>query len=79
MSRDPATNVSGRERRAGMLIRIGACASAAGIALAAAGDDNVARWLTLCGLLVLVLGLHRFGRLGADPPRPPAHPPNPAT
>lgn len=69
MSRDQTVNPRGRERQAGMLIRVGACASAAGIALAAAGDESIARWLTLGGLLVLVLGLHRFGRLGAERPR----------
>lgn len=68
MSEDQATKPAGRERRAGLFIRVGAGASAAGIALAAAGDEAIARWLTLGGLLVLVLGLHRFGRLGADPP-----------
>jgi hypothetical protein len=42
--------------------------TAAGIALAAVGDAAVGRWLVILGLLGLVVGLHRYGRLGADPP-----------
>jgi hypothetical protein len=41
---------------------------AAGIALAAIGDAEIGRWLVVAGALGLLLGLHRYGRLGADPP-----------
>jgi hypothetical protein len=42
--------------------------TAAGIALAAVGDAAIGRWLVILGVLGLILGLHRYGRLGADPP-----------
>jgi hypothetical protein len=51
------------EARARNIIKIGACASAAGIALAVTGDNDVSRWLTVIGIALLVWGLHRFGRL----------------
>lgn len=50
------------------LLRVGAVTTAVGIALAASGDPGLARWLVLGGLVLLVYGLHRFGRLGADEP-----------
>jgi hypothetical protein len=56
------------ESRARSLLEIGSCTTAAGIALAVTGDNDVSRWLTVAGVLLLVLGLHRFGRLGSDPP-----------
>ena len=54
------------EASARSILKIGACTSAAGIALAVTGDNDVARWLTVVGLVLLVWGLHRFGRLGVD-------------
>ena len=56
------------ESSARSLLEIGACTTAAGIALAVTGDNDVSRWLTVAGVLLLVVGLHRFGRLGGDPP-----------
>lgn len=56
------------ESSARTLIKIGACTSAAGIALAVTGDNAVSRWLTVLGIALLVWGLHRFGRLGNDRP-----------
>jgi hypothetical protein len=47
--------------------------TAAGIALAAVGDAAIGRWLVILGLLGLVVGLHRYGRLGADPPTDLSH------
>jgi hypothetical protein len=61
-----APNTTGRERRARLLVQLGACSTAIGIALAAAGDDGVSRWLVLGGVVTMIIGLHRFGRLGAD-------------
>ena len=54
------------EASARSILKIGACTAAAGIALAVTGDNDVARWLTVIGLVLLVWGLHRFGRLGVD-------------
>jgi hypothetical protein len=56
------------EAKTRTLLRIAGPSAAVGILLAAAGDESLARWLVLLGLVLLVVGLHRFGRLGADPP-----------
>jgi len=50
------------------LLRVGAVTTVVGIALAASGDPGLARWLALGGIVLLVAGLHRFGRLGTDEP-----------
>jgi hypothetical protein len=63
--------VGRRESSARLFIQIGAIVAAVGIALAVSGEDELARWLTLAGVASLVAGLHRFGRLGADPPSEP--------
>lgn len=57
-----------REHNARLLLTIGASVACLGIALAVAGDDELSRWLTIGGVALLIAGLHRFGRLGADPP-----------
>jgi hypothetical protein len=57
-----------REASVRMLIKVAAVSSCVGIALAVAGDNDVARWLVVIGLISMVAGLHRFGRLGADAP-----------
>ncbi|MGC4088893.1 MAG: hypothetical protein QM756_13530 [Polyangiaceae bacterium] len=49
-----------------MLVKIGAVSTVCGIVLAVADDQGVSILLTLGGVLLLVWGLHRFGRLGAD-------------
>ncbi|MFZ5890308.1 MAG: hypothetical protein ACOY0T_04495 [Myxococcota bacterium] len=48
------------------LLKVGAVTAALGIALAVADDEGIARWLTLAGIVLLIMGLHRFGRLGSD-------------
>jgi hypothetical protein len=42
------------EASARSILKIGACTTAAGIALAVTGDNDVSRWLTLAGLGLLV-------------------------
>jgi hypothetical protein len=54
-----------REASARTIIKVGAVAAVSGIALAVADDEDIARWLTLAGVVLLVMGLHRFGRLGS--------------
>jgi len=65
------TDLRTRPRRAGsartILMVAGPCL-AAGIALASIGDAAIGRWLVVAGALGLLVGLHRYGRLGADPP-----------
>ncbi len=51
------------ERRARLLIVIGAASMLFGILLAL-NDDELARWLTVAGIVVSFVALHRFGRLG---------------
>lgn len=66
---------SGEEAKARTLLRVAGATTAVGILLASAGDESLARWLTLLGLSLLVFGLHRFGRLGADEPMELGNPP----
>jgi hypothetical protein len=56
---------SGIERRTRTLILVGTTLLLVGIALAVS-DDDWGRWVTVAGVLVLFVTLHRFGRLGAD-------------
>lgn len=56
-----------QEAKARTLIRFASITAALGVFLAALGDPSLARWLALLGIVLLVAGLHRFGRLGADP------------
>lgn len=59
-----------RERRVAVAVQaltVGAFGTCAGIALSITGLENTGGVMTLSGLLLLVWGLHRFGRLGADP------------
>jgi hypothetical protein len=44
-----------------------AAATAAGIALSAGGWATLGSVITVAGVLGMVAGLHRFGRLGPDP------------
>jgi hypothetical protein len=53
------------ERRARLLIGIGAVVALAGITLAV-GDDDLGRYLVVTGVVTLFVALHRFGRLGPD-------------
>jgi hypothetical protein len=64
---NPKDQPIGVERRTRTLILVGATLLLLGIALAVL-DDGYGRWLTVAGILVLFATLHRFGRLGADPP-----------
>ncbi len=67
-TRDTSADVERRspeERRARLLIAIGAAVLFAGIVLAVT-DDETGRWLIVGGVTVLFLGLHRFGRLGPE-------------
>ncbi len=53
------------ERRARLMIGIGAAVALFGITLAV-GDDDIGRFLVVGGVVLLFIALHRFGRLGAD-------------
>ena len=64
-------NGTGRRRvvsSAAQPLTVGAIGICAGIAFSITGSEDVGAVLTLAGVLLLLWGLHRFGRLGADPP-----------
>jgi hypothetical protein len=54
------------ERR---LLAAGATLSVFGIAMSTGDLASLASVITLGGLLLVIVGLHRFGRTGADPSR----------
>lgn len=64
---DPRTRAAA-EGKARTLLRVAATTTVVGIFLAAAGDEDLSRWLTIAGIILLIVALHRFGRLGADEP-----------
>jgi len=62
-----------RERRVRLAIgplAVGALGTVAGVLLSLLGAGEFAAGLTLSGAVSLLYGLHRLGRLGADPPSP---------
>jgi hypothetical protein len=66
-----AKNGSGRDRQvsnATQALAVGAVGLSAGIVSSMAGGDDAGAVLSIVGGLMLLWGLHRFGRLGADPP-----------
>jgi hypothetical protein len=61
----------GRARRAIIATRtlaLGALGTVAGVVASVVGLQAAGAVLTLSGILGLLWGLHRVGRLGADPP-----------
>lgn len=67
-----ALTVSARNRFTGpsesTLIRIAAIFAALGVALSITDDyAGFGKWFAVIGVLLLIVGLHRFGRLGPDP------------
>ena len=66
-----AVTVSARNRfrgpSVGALIRVAAACAALGVALSITEDyADVGKWLDVAGVLLLIVGLHRYGRLGPD-------------
>ncbi len=49
-------------------VGVGASGATAGIVLGVMGWEDWSAVFTVAGALMLLWGLHRFGRLGADPP-----------
>jgi hypothetical protein len=63
---------SDRERKVRLAtgpLLVGAFGTVIGIALSVVASGDIAATLTVVGAGMLLLGLHRLGRLGADPPR----------
>jgi len=67
-----ALTVSARSRFTGpsteTLIKAAGVCAAVGIGSSITEYADVGKWLTVAGVLLLIAGLHRFGRMGADPP-----------
>jgi hypothetical protein len=61
----PTPRSSPEERRARLMIALGAVVLFAGITLAVM-DDDLGRWFIVAGVVVLFMALHRFGRLGPE-------------
>lgn len=62
---------NGRERRvvsATQPLVVGAFGVVSGVASSLLVSEDVGAVLTIAGLVMLLWGLHRLGRLGADPP-----------
>jgi hypothetical protein len=66
-----ALTVSARSRFSGpstqALIKAAAICSAVGIGASITEDADYGKWLAALGVLLLIVGLHRFGRMGPDP------------
>jgi hypothetical protein len=56
---------STEEKRTRVLIGAGSVLAVLGVAFSV-NDDDIGKWLALAGVVALVAGLHRFGRLGSD-------------
>jgi len=67
-----ALTVSARTRFSGpstpTLIKAAAICAAIGIGSSLTDYADLGKWLAVAGVVLLIVGLHRFGRLGADPP-----------
>ena len=67
-----AVTVSARARWNGpstpALIRAAALLAAAGVGLSITEYADTAKWFAIVGVLLMIVGLHRFGRSGADEP-----------
>ncbi|MEO7034178.1 MAG: hypothetical protein ABI548_09820 [Polyangiaceae bacterium] len=67
-----ALTVSARSRWNGpstpALIRAAALCAAAGVGLSITEYADRAKWLVIVGVVLMLVGLHRFGRSGPDEP-----------
>ncbi len=65
-----ALTVSARSRFTGpstpTLIRSAGLCAALGISLSITDYGDYGKWITVLGVLLLIVGLHRFGRTGPD-------------
>ncbi|MEY2931936.1 MAG: hypothetical protein RL033_2685 [Pseudomonadota bacterium] len=66
MSANGSTERQQRTRRATGPLWVGALGLVLGVMLGLLGKSDVSAGLTLCGAALLLWGLHRLGRLGAD-------------
>jgi len=57
-----------RESQSRSLLVGATIATLVGIALCAGDNQEFGSWVTLAGLFGLIFSVHRFGRLGPEPP-----------
>jgi len=57
-----------QESRGRSLLVASTIATLVGIALCTGETQELGAWVTLAGLLGLIFSVHRFGRLGPEPP-----------
>lgn len=57
-----------RVARATVTVAAGAVGTAGGMVVSLYGAEGAGAGLTIAGALLMLWGLHRYGRLGADPP-----------
>jgi hypothetical protein len=57
-----------RQIRARRWLAVGAFGMLTGIGLSAVGQGPVGGWMSVAAAAAMVVGLHTFGRLGADAP-----------
>ena len=57
---------SERVRSSRTLIAAGITATVVGIALSVSDFHDLGAWVTVGALVIVILGLHRFGRTGPD-------------
>ena len=66
-----ALTVSARSRFSGpstdVLIKGAAICAAVGIGASLTEYADLGKWLAVVGVLLMIVGLHRFGRMGPDP------------
>jgi len=66
-----ALTVSARSRFSGpspeLLIKGAAICAAVGIGASLTEYADLGKWLAVVGVLLMIAGLHRFGRMGPDP------------
>lgn len=60
--------VARQEAQSRSLLVACSLATLVGIALCTGDTQELGAWITLAGLLGLIFSVHRFGRLGPEPP-----------
>ena len=56
------------EARSRSVLAAATATTLVGIALCTGDNQELGAWITLAGLLGLIYAVHRFGRLGPEPP-----------
>lgn len=68
MDKNQRSDRPGMAMRAARTLAAGAAGTSAAVALSLFGAESTAAGLALMSVPMMLWGLHRYGRLGADPP-----------